>query len=183
MAKLKPVPGSVLNAWNRLGHDRDKILRQSPLLSKRLGERVALFTWRFKFAAAVSPSIPFFLSAPRYPPARSAPHYLNVKNRQISVKSPETWVFFARPHNNPSHSTLEKVYLFWKVLQPRPLGFSLHSKRFRVSSSRKLGREQKKKGNEGGGGRERLSRKPHDFEKLRSPTNAAFDWCGAGSVD
>ena len=28
-----------------------------------------------------------------------------------------------------------------------------------------------------------LARKPHDFEKLRSPTNAASDWCGAGSVD
>ena len=25
--------------------------------------------------------------------------------------------------------------------------------------------------------------KPHDFEKLRSPTNAASDWRGAGSVD
>ena len=31
--------------------------------------------------------------------------------------------------------------------------------------------------------KETLARKPHDFEKLRSPTNAAFDWCGAGSVD
>ena len=30
---------------------------------------------------------------------------------------------------------------------------------------------------------ETLARKLHDFEKLRSPTNAAFDWCGAGSVD
>ena len=28
-----------------------------------------------------------------------------------------------------------------------------------------------------------LARKPHDFEKLRQPTNAASDWCGAGSVD
>ena len=26
-------------------------------------------------------------------------------------------------------------------------------------------------------------RKPHDFEKLRSPTNIASDLCGAGSVD
>ena len=45
---------------------------------------------------------------------------------------------------------------------------------------------QKKKGMTGGGGRgekETLARKPHDFEKLRSPTNAVFDWCGAGSVD
>ena len=25
--------------------------------------------------------------------------------------------------------------------------------------------------------------KPRDFEKLRSPTNAAFDWCDAGGVD
>ena len=31
--------------------------------------------------------------------------------------------------------------------------------------------------------KETLARKPHDFEKLRSPTNAAFDWCGAGGVD
>ena len=31
--------------------------------------------------------------------------------------------------------------------------------------------------------KETLARKPHDFEKLRSPTNAASDWCGAGSVD
>ena len=31
--------------------------------------------------------------------------------------------------------------------------------------------------------KEPLVRKPHDFEKLRSPTNAASDWRGAGSVD
>ena len=84
------------------------------------------FTWRFEFAAAVSPSIPFFLSVPRSPPTRFARHYLNVENRQIRVKSPETWhVFFAWPLNSPSHYTLEKVYVFWKVLQPRPQGFSL----------------------------------------------------------
>ena len=35
----------------------------------------------------------------------------------------------------------------------------------------------------GKGVKETLACKPHDFEKLRSPTNAAFDWCGAGSVD
>ena len=35
----------------------------------------------------------------------------------------------------------------------------------------------------GRGMKEPLARKPHDFEKLRSPTNAASDWCGAGSVD
>ena len=28
-----------------------------------------------------------------------------------------------------------------------------------------------------------LARKPHDFEKLRSTTNAASDWRGDGSVD
>ena len=28
-----------------------------------------------------------------------------------------------------------------------------------------------------------LARKPHDFEKLCSPTNPASDWCSAGSVD
>ena len=46
--------------------------------------------------------------------------------------------------------------------------------------------ESKKKkewGGRGKGAKETLARKPHDFEKLRSPTNAAFDWCGAGSVD
>ena len=31
--------------------------------------------------------------------------------------------------------------------------------------------------------KEPLARKPHDFEKLRSPTNAASDWRGAGGVD
>ena len=36
---------------------------------------------------------------------------------------------------------------------------------------------------DGEGGGERRNRKPHDFEKLRSPTNAASDWRGAGSVD
>ena len=44
--------------------------------------------------------------------------------------------------------------------------------------------ESKKKGMIGEEeGSETLAHKPHDFEKLRSPTNAAFDWCGAGSVD
>ena len=28
-----------------------------------------------------------------------------------------------------------------------------------------------------------LARKPRDFEKMRSPTNAASDWCGVGNVD
>ena len=61
---------------------------------------------------------------------------------------------------------------------------SLRSKRFRASSSRKLRREQKKgMTGEGEGKKETLARKPHEFEKLRSPTNAASDWCGAGSVD
>ena len=31
--------------------------------------------------------------------------------------------------------------------------------------------------------KEPLARKLHDFEKLRSPMNAASDWRGAGSVD
>ena len=31
--------------------------------------------------------------------------------------------------------------------------------------------------------KETFARKPHDFEKLRSPTNEASDWRGAGSVD
>ena len=36
---------------------------------------------------------------------------------------------------------------------------------------------------EGEGKEGTASRKPHDFEKLRSPTNAASDWCGASSVN
>ena len=43
--------------------------------------------------------------------------------------------------------------------------------------------ESKKKEWWGRGKKETLARKPHDFEKLRSPTNAASDWRGAGSVD
>ena len=61
---------------------------------------------------------------------------------------------------------------------------SLRSKHFHMSSLRKLGREQTKR-NDGGRGRgekETLMRKPHDFEKMRLPTNAASDWCSAGSV-
>ena len=70
------------------------------------------------------------------------------------------------------------------INQPFKAMCSLRSKRFRASSSRALGREQKKRNDGGGGGeiRKRL-RKPHDFEKPGSPTNADFDWCGAGSVD
>ena len=36
---------------------------------------------------------------------------------------------------------------------------------------------------EGEGSEGNACRKPHDFEKLRSPTNAASDWCSAGSVN
>ena len=47
--------------------------------------------------------------------------------------------------------------------------------------------DKSKKKNEwrgrGRGKKETLGPKPHDFEKLRSPTNAASDWCGVGSVD
>ena len=60
---------------------------------------------------------------------------------------------------------------------------SLRSKRFRASSSRKLDESKKKKGKTGRGEKETLARKPHGFEKLRSHTNAASDWFGAGSVD
>ena len=46
-------------------------------------------------------------------------------------------------------------------------------------------KRKKKKGmtGRGGGEKETLARKPHDFKKLRLPTNAPFDWPGAGSVD
>ena len=66
-----------------------------------------------------------------------------------------------------------------------PALISLRSMRFRASSSRKLKRDHKQKECRGRrrAEKETLARKPHYFEKLRSPTNAAFDWCGAGSVD
>ena len=62
---------------------------------------------------------------------------------------------------------------------------SPRSKRFRASSSREVGARAKIKGMtwEGEGKKEPLARKPHDFEKLRSPRNAASDWCSASSVD
>ena len=49
----------------------------------------------------------------------------------------------------------------------------------------KLGRGQKKGGMTGKGeGKEGTAcPQTHRFEKLRSSTNAASDWCGAGSVD
>ena len=28
-----------------------------------------------------------------------------------------------------------------------------------------------------------LAPKPHNFEKLHSPSNAVFAWCGGGNVD
>ena len=47
-----------------------------------------------------------------------------------------------------------------------------------------MGREQKKGMTGEGEGKEgNACPQPHDFEKLRSPTNAAPDWCGAGGVD
>ena len=51
-------------------------------------------------------------------------------------------------------------------------------------SSRKLGQEGKNEWRGRGRGKKKpVAHKPHDFEKLRSPTNAASDWRGAGSVD
>ena len=72
-----------------------------------------------------------------------------------------------------------------KVISNSPQKISLRSRRFHASSSKTLGREQKKKEwwGRGRGEKETLARKPLDFEKLHSPTNAAFDWGGAGSVD
>ena len=63
---------------------------------------------------------------------------------------------------------------------------SLRNKRVRASSSTKVGTRAKKKRNDeggrgwGGGVKDTLARKPHDLEKLRSPTNVASDRCGAG---
>ena len=64
------------------------------------------------------------------------------------------------------------------------LWHSMRSKRFRPSWSTKLGREQKREWRgRARGMKETLARKPHDFEKQRSPTNAVSDWRSAGSVD
>ena len=66
------------------------------------------------------------------------------------------------------------------------LWHSMRSKRFRPSSSTELGRKQKKEWRGRAiarGKKETLARKPHDFEKQRSPTNAVSDWRSAGSVD
>ena len=49
----------------------------------------------------------------------------------------------------------------------------------------KVGTTATKKEWQGRGSEEKetLTHKPHDFEKLCSPTNAASDWWGAGSID
>ena len=65
---------------------------------------------------------------------------------------------------------------------------SLRSKRFSARVRQEHWDESNKKKEwqgrgRGGGEKETLARKPHDFEKLCSPTNSAFDWLGAGSVD
>ena len=73
-----------------------------------------------------------------------------------------------------------QVYMvYWRGIH------SLRNKRFRASSSRNVGTRAKKREwqGRGRGKKETLARKPHDFEKLRSPTNAASDWCGTCSVD
>ena len=44
-------------------------------------------------------------------------------------------------------------------------------------------KKKKKWRGRGRGEKETFARKPDDFEKLRSPTNAASDWCLAGSID
>ena len=70
-------------------------LRQSPLLSKRLDERVP--PQPLTLPQRSLPRFPFFCPPPT--PRQPAPPpitYLNVTNRQIRVKSPETWLFFFR---------------------------------------------------------------------------------------
>ena len=61
---------------------------------------------------------------------------------------------------------------------------SLGRKCSHMSSSRKFGRGQKRelKG-EGEERKQNSCPQTHNFEKLRSPTKAASDWCGAGGVD
>ena len=59
--------------------------------------------------------------------------------------------------NKPMNPCPEWIHRFiWSTM----IRVSLHSKRFRASSSRKLGQEQKKIRNDGGGGRERRKRLP-----------------------
>ena len=55
------MPESVLNAWNRLGHDRKKILRQSPRLSTRLDE---LLLGDLNLPQRSLPRFPFFCPLP-----------------------------------------------------------------------------------------------------------------------
>ena len=86
--------------------------------------------------------------------------------------------------NKPMNPCPEWIHRFiWSTM----IRVSLHSKRFGASSSRKKIGTRTKKNKEwwgrGKGAKETLARKPHDFEKLRSSTNAAFDWCSAGSDD
>ena len=57
------------------------------------------------------------------------------------------------------------------------------SSRVRRESWDESKKKKKKWRGRGRGMKEPLARKTHDFEKLRSPTNAASDWRGFGGVD
>ena len=80
--------------------------------------------------------------------------------------------------------------IFWKqfypfkeiLIWPNIACIASVSARVRQESSDES-KKKKEWGGRGKGAKETLARKPHDFEKLRSPTNAAFDWWGAGSTD
>ena len=80
-----------------------------PPLIEETGWAGAPFTWRFEFAAAISSSR-VLLDSLFCPP--SAFH-------QAAPPLIETGIFFACPHNNPSHSTPKKVYFFQTVPRPR----------------------------------------------------------------
>ena len=59
---------------------------------------------------------------------------------------------------------------------------SARGRRESWEKSKKEGMTREGRGR-GRGEIETLARKPHDFEKLCSPTNAASNWCGAVSVN
>ena len=82
-------------------------------------------------------------------------------------------------------SRVERAWIAKRARNTSWLYIILRSKRFLARIVKKTGTRAKKM-NDGGGGwgmKEPLARKPHDFEKLRSPTNAAADWRGAVRVD
>ena len=87
-------------------------------------------------------------------------------------------------------NTEKENYYFLRKVSTRRIINTRHSVACIAGVSARVCREswqesKKKKewGGRGKGVKETLAHKPHNFEKLHSPMNVAFDWCGAGSVD